>query len=125
MKNRPFISKAASKFLYLFARGFDENTAFGPAALRLRAAASPRGTGRARRTRRPSFLRKGQAADQPFFRGELADKILAAGMAGRFVDLAGLETNADAKSALLEWIKKTGQGRGGLPEHERGRRAAA
>ncbi|MDP2865327.1 MAG: hypothetical protein Q8O90_03700, partial [Elusimicrobiota bacterium] len=41
-----------------------------------------------------------------FFRGELADKILAAGIAGRFVDLAGLETNAGAKGALLEWIRK-------------------
>lgn len=41
-----------------------------------------------------------------FFRGELADKILEAGMAGRFVDLAGLETNAAAKGELLEWIKK-------------------
>ena len=41
-----------------------------------------------------------------FFRGELADKILAAGQAGRFVDLDGLETNAGAKGALLEWIRK-------------------
>lgn len=41
-----------------------------------------------------------------FFRGELADKILEAGMAGRFVDLAGLETNAAAKGELLEWIRK-------------------
>ncbi len=41
-----------------------------------------------------------------FFRGALADKILEAGLAGRFVDLAGLETNAGAKGALLEWIRK-------------------
>lgn len=41
-----------------------------------------------------------------FFRGELADKILEAGMVGRFVDLAGLETNSAAKGELLEWIKK-------------------
>lgn len=41
-----------------------------------------------------------------FFRGELADKILDAGMAGSFVDLDALETNAEAKGALLEWIRK-------------------
>lgn len=41
-----------------------------------------------------------------FFRGELADKILEAGLAERFVDLAGLETNAAARGALLGWIKK-------------------
>ncbi len=41
-----------------------------------------------------------------FFRGELADKIIEAGLAGRFVDLEGIETNAGAKSALLGWIRK-------------------
>ena len=41
-----------------------------------------------------------------FFRGELADKIIEAGLAGRFVDLDGIETNAGAKSALLAWIRK-------------------
>ncbi len=41
-----------------------------------------------------------------FFRGELADKIIEAGMAGRFVNLAGIETNAGARSALLAWIRK-------------------
>ncbi|MDD5209250.1 MAG: hypothetical protein PHV36_07680 [Elusimicrobiales bacterium] len=41
-----------------------------------------------------------------FFRGELADKIMEAGMAGRFVNLDGVETNAGARSALLAWIHK-------------------
>ncbi len=41
-----------------------------------------------------------------FFRGELADKIIDAGMAGRFVSLAGLETNADVRGALLGWIQR-------------------
>lgn len=40
-----------------------------------------------------------------FFRGELADKIMAAGMEGTFVDLEGLETHADVRSALLDWIR--------------------
>lgn len=40
-----------------------------------------------------------------FFRGELADMIISAGMAGKFVDLAGLETNAETRGALLAWIK--------------------
>ncbi len=41
-----------------------------------------------------------------FFRGELADRIMEAGMAGRFVNLEGIETNAGARSALLAWIHK-------------------
>lgn len=41
-----------------------------------------------------------------FFRGELADKILEAGMAGRFVSLEGVETHAGARSLLLEWIRR-------------------
>lgn len=41
-----------------------------------------------------------------FFRGELADSIIEAGMAERFVRLAGLETNAGVRSALLDWIRK-------------------
>ncbi|OIO04888.1 MAG: hypothetical protein COX65_03455 [Elusimicrobia bacterium CG_4_10_14_0_2_um_filter_56_8] len=41
-----------------------------------------------------------------FFRGELADKILEAGMAERFVDLKGIETYSGARSALLTWIRK-------------------
>ncbi|MDO8805599.1 MAG: hypothetical protein Q7R35_14360 [Elusimicrobiota bacterium] len=41
-----------------------------------------------------------------FFRGELADKIIEAGMAGRFADLDGIETNAGVRSALLAWIEK-------------------
>lgn len=45
-----------------------------------------------------------------FFRGELADKILEAGIAGRFVSLDGVETNAGARSALLAWIKKNPAG---------------
>jgi len=40
------------------------------------------------------------------FRGELADKIIAADMAGKFVDLEGLETYADVRSALLDWIRR-------------------
>lgn len=41
-----------------------------------------------------------------FFRGELADKIMEAGQEGRFVSLDGIETNAEARSALLDWIRK-------------------
>jgi hypothetical protein len=41
-----------------------------------------------------------------FFRGELADKIIDAGMAERFVDLDSLETNAEVRSALLAWIQR-------------------
>ena len=41
-----------------------------------------------------------------FFRGELADKIMEAGRAGDFVSLEGLETNSEARSALLSWIRK-------------------
>ena len=40
-----------------------------------------------------------------FFRGELADMIIAADMAGRFINMDGIETNADARSALLNWIQ--------------------
>jgi len=41
-----------------------------------------------------------------FFRGELADKIIEAGLEGSFIDLAGIETNAGARNALLGWIQK-------------------
>ena len=41
-----------------------------------------------------------------FFRGELADRILEADMAGSLVDLGAVETNAEARAALLEWIRK-------------------
>lgn len=41
-----------------------------------------------------------------FFRGEVADSIMAAGMAARVVDLNGIETNAGVRSALLDWIQK-------------------
>ncbi len=41
-----------------------------------------------------------------FFRGEVADSMMAAGLAERFVDLDGIETNAGVRSALLEWIQK-------------------
>lgn len=41
-----------------------------------------------------------------FFRGELADRIMAAGAEGTFVSLEGLETHADVRSALLEWIRR-------------------
>ena len=41
-----------------------------------------------------------------FFRGEVADKIIEAGIAGRFVNMDGIETNAEARSALLAWIEK-------------------
>ncbi len=45
-------------------------------------------------------------ATSMFFRGELADMIIDAGIEGRFVDMGGIETNAGAKSALLAWIRK-------------------
>lgn len=41
-----------------------------------------------------------------FFRGEVADSMIASGTAGRVVDLEGFETNAEVRSALLEWIEK-------------------
>lgn len=41
-----------------------------------------------------------------FFRGELADLMIAAGEAGNFVDLEGVETNSEARALLLGWIKK-------------------
>lgn len=45
-------------------------------------------------------------ATSMFFRGEVADKIIEAGIAGRFVNMEGIETNAEARSALLAWIEK-------------------
>ena len=44
-------------------------------------------------------------ASSLFARGELADKIIDAGLAERFISLEGLETNADARLALIEWIR--------------------
>lgn len=41
-----------------------------------------------------------------FARGELADKIMAAGMEGTFVDVEGMETHAEVRSALLNWIRR-------------------
>jgi len=41
-----------------------------------------------------------------FFRGEVADSMITSGTAGRVVDMSGLETNADVRSALLDWIEK-------------------
>lgn len=41
-----------------------------------------------------------------FARGELADKIIAAGMEGTFVDVEGMETHAEVRSALLSWIRR-------------------
>lgn len=41
-----------------------------------------------------------------FFRGELADKILGAGLEGTFVDTEGMETHAEVRGALLEWIRR-------------------
>ncbi|OGS61285.1 MAG: hypothetical protein A3J79_07930 [Elusimicrobia bacterium RIFOXYB2_FULL_62_6] len=41
-----------------------------------------------------------------FFRGEFADSIIEAGLQDQFVTTTGLETYADVKSALLEWIEK-------------------
>lgn len=39
-----------------------------------------------------------------FFRGEVADDLIAAGLAGRLVDLRGLETHAELRSAVMEWV---------------------
>lgn len=44
-------------------------------------------------------------ASSLFARGDLADKIIDAGMADRFISLEGLETHADVRSALIEWIR--------------------
>lgn len=41
-----------------------------------------------------------------FARGELADKIMESGTAGEFVDMEGAETYSEARSRLLEWIKR-------------------
>jgi len=41
-----------------------------------------------------------------FFRGELADLMITAGEAGNFVNMEGVETNSEARSLLLSWIKK-------------------
>lgn len=41
-----------------------------------------------------------------FFRGELADKIIAAGLEATFVDTEGMETHAEVRGALLEWIRR-------------------
>ena len=41
-----------------------------------------------------------------FFRGELADRIMDAGLQGRLLKLTGSETRADVREALLNWIKK-------------------
>ncbi|PKM98350.1 MAG: hypothetical protein CVU79_03290 [Elusimicrobia bacterium HGW-Elusimicrobia-3] len=44
-------------------------------------------------------------ASSLFARGDLADRIVDAGMADRFISLEGLETHADVRSALMEWIR--------------------
>ncbi|MDD2805336.1 MAG: hypothetical protein PHV33_07255 [Elusimicrobiales bacterium] len=41
-----------------------------------------------------------------FFRGEVADKILDSGEAGRLVNLEGVETNAEARGLLINWIRR-------------------
>lgn len=41
-----------------------------------------------------------------FFRGELADKIMAAGQEATFVDTEGMETHAEVRGALLGWIRR-------------------
>jgi len=41
-----------------------------------------------------------------FFRGELADRIMDAGIQARFVRLTGRETRSEARLALLDWIRK-------------------
>jgi len=41
-----------------------------------------------------------------FFRGELADRIIDAGLQGRLLELQGGETHSEVRGALLDWIKK-------------------
>ena len=41
-----------------------------------------------------------------FFRGELADKIMDAGMQGRLLKLSGAEPRSEVRAALLGWIKE-------------------
>lgn len=41
-----------------------------------------------------------------FSRGELADKIMNAGLEATFVDTAGMETHAEVRGALLNWIRR-------------------
>lgn len=41
-----------------------------------------------------------------FFRGEVADKILEGGKPERFIDTTGIETYADLRSAMMEWVKR-------------------
>ncbi len=41
-----------------------------------------------------------------FFRGEVADALIASGVAARYVGLGGVETNSGARSIVMEWIQK-------------------
>lgn len=41
-----------------------------------------------------------------FFRGELADKIMNAGLEATFVDTEKMETHAEVRAALLNWIRR-------------------
>ncbi|MDA8129952.1 MAG: hypothetical protein M0011_00460 [Elusimicrobia bacterium] len=45
-------------------------------------------------------------ASSLFFRGELADMIVAAGEAGLYADLAGIETYSGVRGALMDWIRR-------------------
>ncbi len=49
---------------------------------------------------------RAKLATSLFFRGEVADKIIAAGRQERFVDLEGIETYAGVRGALLAWISR-------------------
>ncbi|HAT73351.1 MAG TPA: hypothetical protein DCS63_11110 [Elusimicrobia bacterium] len=68
---------------------------------------------------------KDRLATSLSLRGELADRIMDAGLAGELVALDGLETNAEVRSALLGWINKNAEQAAGLYLRLRGGGAPA
>jgi len=59
-----------------------------------------------------------------FFRGELADAIIDAGLHGRVVRLTGRETRSEVRLALLAWIKKNPEAAARLYFYIKGRQSA-
>ncbi|MEI7529573.1 MAG: hypothetical protein WCK76_11605 [Elusimicrobiota bacterium] len=60
-----------------------------------------------------------------FFRGELADGIIEAGLHDRIVKLTGRETRSEVRLALLDWIKKNPEEAAKLYFYIKGRSPAA
>lgn len=103
VKGRPLMAKAASKLLYslrylaVFLLALCLCSA-APAAAQEVGAASAQQQELSEITNR--------LATSLFFRGEVADKIIEAGEAERFIDTSGMETYADLRLAMLGWIKR-------------------